>query len=356
MININNKHKNKYDKETYTQIKILGEGSFGKAYLVRSNLDNKEYVWKNIDLSKFDEKYKKYALDEISVLKNCKHPNIILFKEAFIIKKPFISLNLILEFADNGDIQEQLRQRKEKHEHFQEDQIINWLIQICLALKYIHNLHVIHRDIKPSNIFLTKKGIIKLGDFGISKVLSSKQINTNTFIGTPLFLSPEIINAEKYDYTADIWSLGVTFFELIYFALPFKGKSELGLYNNIINGIKNMSINESNEKISYSKELIDIVNKMLSKNPKDRPNINEIFEVSIIKKYLKIFLEEHKSLYKDIELSDKRKDVKVRSVDDINQKNEKLLTIISENQDEKENFKDSNAFKTSNFFNSEFNK
>ena len=171
----NIKEKPNIEKETYTSKRFLGEGSYGKVYLIQSNLTKLEYVCKNIDLTSLNKENEKSALNEVRVLKKCKHPNIILFKEAFITRKPKRILHLITEYADNGDLEQIKKNQKQKNEYFEEKTIINWLIQICLALKYIHVLHVIHRDIKPSNIFLTKKGIIKIGDFGISKILAKDQ-------------------------------------------------------------------------------------------------------------------------------------------------------------------------------------
>ena len=319
--------------DTYIQKKFLGEGSFGTVYLIQANNQTKkEYVCKNIDLTSLGKENENSALSEVSVLKKCKHPNIIEFKEVFITRKPKRVLHLITEYADNGDLEQKIKEQNEKNVFFPEKQIINWLIQICLALKYIHGMNVIHRDIKPSNIFLTKNGIIKIGDFGISKILSKNHKKTKTHIGTPNYMAPEVIESEKYDFNVDIWSLGVTFFELITFKAPFYGNSEYGLFLNIINGQKKMSINtfNNNNGNEYSHQLIDIINKMISNQPKQRPSIDEILNVPIIKKELEEFLENKKDLYKDIDL-----DIKESNNDnkDISQFNSNLVTIKEENEE-----------------------
>ena len=326
--------KQNIEKETYSQKRFLGEGAFGKVYLIQSNKTNLEYVCKNIDLSSSSEEKQKSALSEVSVLKKCKHPNIILFKEAFITRKPKRVLHLITEYAENGDLEHIKKNHKQKNEYFEEKIIINWLIQICLALKYIHELHVIHRDIKPSNIFLTKKGIIKIGDFGISKILAKDYKNTKTHIGTAIYMAPEVIESEKYDYKADIWSLGITFFELTTFNFPFKGNNEFALLMNIINGKKYNSINNINGNY-YSDELIYIINRMIQKNPKDRPTIGEILDVPIIKKNLEEFLAKNKDLYDGLNLSvndkiDNNREFKNKSA------NELMLTIINEENEDRE--------------------
>ena len=331
----NIKEKPNIEKETYTSKRFLGEGSYGKVYLIQSNLTKIEYVCKNIDLTSLNKENEKSALNEVRVLKKCKHPNIILFKEAFITRKPKRILHLITEYADNGDLEQIKKNQKQKNEYFEEKTIINWLIQICLALKYIHELHVIHRDIKPSNIFLTKKGIIKIGDFGISKILAKGHKKTKTQIGTCSYMAPEVIESEKYDFKADIWSLGITLFELITFHFPFKGNNEFGLMMNIINGRKNMSINNING-YQYSEELIYIINRMIQKKPEDRPTIADIFDVPIIKKNLEEFLEKNKDLYKDLHLSindefDNNKEFKNKSANGI------MLNTINEESEDREN-------------------
>ena len=319
--------------ETYIQKKFLGEGSFGTVYLIQANNQTKkEYVCKNIDLSSLNKEKEKLALDEVSVLKKCKHSNIIQFKEAFITRKPKRVLHLITEYADNGDLEQKIKNQSEKNIFFPEKQIINWLIQVCLALKYIHGMNVIHRDIKPSNIFLSKNGIIKIGDFGISKILSKNHKQTKTHIGTPNYMAPEVIESEKYDFNVDIWSLGVTFFELITFKAPFYGNNEFGLFINIINGQKKMSINtfNNNNGNEYSHQLIDIINKMISNQPKQRPSIDEILNVPIIKKELEEFLDNNRDLYKNINLDIKGSNYVQK---EINQIKSNLLTINEENEE-----------------------
>lgn len=80
--------------------------------------------------------------------------------------------------------------------------------QICLALKHVHDHNILHRDLKSQNIFLTQKGIVKLGDFGIAKVLDATEGQAQTQIGTPYYLSPEICESKPYGRKSDVWSLG----------------------------------------------------------------------------------------------------------------------------------------------------
>lgn len=314
--------------ETYERIRPLGQGSFGQVYLIKSTLTSIEYVCKDIDLVHPSDETEK-ALQEVKILKKCKHPNIIAFKEAFITRYPNRALHLVTEYADSGDLHQKIESQKKKNQLFSESEIINWLIQICLALKYIHKLKIIHRDIKPSNIFLTKDGLIKIGDFGIAKALKKDQMGTRSAVGTPLYMPPEVIDSEKYDYRADIWSLGITFFEIMTFTLPFDGNSQMGLFNNIIEFKKKNSFN--NNATIYSEGLINIVRKMFSKNPNDRPTIDEILSVPIIKENYTKFIENNKNKYKENQIDLEEDSHNIYKFD--TNKSEYLKTITEEGPD-----------------------
>ena len=106
------------------------------------------------------------------MLKNLAHPNIVAYKGSLVDKGILI---IIMEFCDVGDLAFHIKKKRAKSVFFTETEIMNWFVQLCLSLEYIHGRKVLHRDIKSSNVFLTRNNTIKLGDFGISKVLE----NTN---------------------------------------------------------------------------------------------------------------------------------------------------------------------------------
>jgi len=101
--------------------------------------------------------------------------------------------------------------------------ILNWFTQICLAIKHCHDRKILHRDLKAQNIFLTENDIVKLGDFGIAKVLKNTVEHAVTIVGTPYYLSPEIIQNTPYSFKSDIWSLGVLLYEMCALKPPFNG-------------------------------------------------------------------------------------------------------------------------------------
>ena len=121
-----------------------------------------------IDASKLDKRQKEEALNEIHVLKAMRHPYVITYRESFIEKR---HLCIVMDYANGGDLSTRINQQRQKNQYFSEDQILDWFVQIALAIKHIHDRKILHRDLKTQNIFLTAQGEIKLGDFGIGKYL-----------------------------------------------------------------------------------------------------------------------------------------------------------------------------------------
>jgi len=117
--------------------------------------------------------------------------------------------------------------------------ILNWFTQICLAIKHVHDRKILHRDLKSGNIFLTKNNHVKLGDFGIARVLDRTATMANTIVGTPYYLSPEIIENKPYNFKSDIWSLGILLYEMCGLKPPFEGTSLHMLAMRIVRGAYN---------------------------------------------------------------------------------------------------------------------
>ena len=273
--------------ETYKYKSLLGEGSYGRVYLVISNITKKYYAMKTIDITQLNEQQKKEALQEAKILKKLDHPNIIRLKEVFIAKKPRETLNIITEYADGEDLSKKIKNQMKLNKKFSEDQILDWFTQICLAVYHIQKNKILHRDIKPQNVFMTKSSMVKLGDFGISKNLNTTWEKAVTFIGTPYYISPEIVQNEPYSFKSDIWSLGVLLYELIALKFPFDASSLPKLMIKIMKG-QYMKLKDKN----FSPELTNLVDKILNVDPTKRPGIKEILNMPIIKKRIVILLKE----------------------------------------------------------------
>ena len=285
--------------EIFHKIKKIGEGNNGEIFLIKSNKTQEEYALKAIKTKDIDEDLLNRLKREVDILKTLDHPNIISFKCAFEsnIKTPL--LNIINEYADNGDLEEKIKKNRKEKKYFEEKELLDWLSQICLGLKYMHEKGVIHRDIKPSNIFLMKNNTIKIGDFGVSKNIFTFK-KTRTMIGTPLYIGPELIQKKAYAFKADIWSLGVTFCHLMSLEFPFEGRDPEDIYENILDLKKNKKIlnedktNYKKEIIDkYSKEFLDLIDEMMSFDPEKRPSAEEILEKNIVNKRMELCLKEN---------------------------------------------------------------
>lgn len=212
--------------------------------------------------------------NEINILRQLKHRNLIEYYDSFVHKGKFC---IIMEYADGGDLSEKIKHSAETGKPIPENDIWHIFLELCNALKYIHSKRVIHRDIKSQNIFLTKSGHVKLGDFGISKLLNNGDDFTNTSIGTPYFLSPEICMGKSYNQKSDIWMLGCVLFELCCLKKPFNGVNLPILMKNIVH--------QPVPKIPsfYSSELRQLINLLLDKNMETRPSIKDILNISYVK-------------------------------------------------------------------------
>jgi len=128
-----------------------------------------------------------------------------------------------MEYADGGDLEAKINTRISKGmKPFSEERILTWVVQMCCALKHVHDKKILHRDIKTPNVFLMKDGTIKLGDFGVARSLEHTLDQAQTQIGTPYYLSPEICRSQPYNHKSDMWALGVVVYELATLKRPFE--------------------------------------------------------------------------------------------------------------------------------------
>ncbi|KAK9815766.1 hypothetical protein WJX72_009157 [[Myrmecia] bisecta] len=216
------------------------------------------------------------------MLSGFNHANIIQYHESILEEG---LLHIVMEYADDGDLCTAVQQRSAAKNPMSEAEIMFWFVQILLALWHVHSKNVLHRDLKTQNIFLAKGNILKLGDFGIARVLTSGTDMARTVIGTPYYLSPEICEDKPYDQKSDCWSLGCVLYEMCTLKRAFDGQSLPALVVKILRG-KYPPLAER-----YSVQLRSLVDSMLRQKPKDRPSVEEMLRQPYVLHHVKRYLD-----------------------------------------------------------------
>uniref|UniRef100_A0A8C5E6S4 Serine/threonine-protein kinase Nek3-like n=1 Tax=Gouania willdenowi TaxID=441366 RepID=A0A8C5E6S4_GOUWI len=264
--------------EGYSELKVIGEGSFGRAVLVRCKNTLQEYVVKEIQLPKNQSKSLSSRREAV-LLSRMKHPHIVAFREAFEADH---LLCIVMEYCRGGDLLRRIQQQKTTC--FTLDDILRWFTQMCAGAMYIHDMRVLHRDLKSKNIFLTDNGTIKLGDFGSACVLNSPKAYAHTYVGTPYYVAPEIWENKPYNNKSDVWSLGCVLYELCTLRHPFQASS----WKNLILKVCRGSYPPLPKHLPY--ELQHLLKQMFKTNPKDRPSLHTLLTCHRVSRLLRAHL------------------------------------------------------------------
>ena len=247
------------NEKNFKIIRKLGEGGFGEVYLIEK--DNKLYALKKTKHALSQEEINKYN-KIINALKNINNPFVTKYYYTYTEKNSF---NIVMEFCGEKNLKQFIADYRNKNE-FIEEKIISFIItQICLGLKEIHKNQLIHRDLTPDNIFIDENNSIKIGDFGISKIIATNKY-TQSRIGKYQYFAPEIEMGEKYNNKIDIYSLGYIMYELF-------TQNEYYIDKRIRE--KDCQINSE----VYNPEWQKVIDLLLNKDYHKRPDIEEVYRL-----------------------------------------------------------------------------
>ncbi|NWT95150.1 NEK2 kinase, partial [Urocynchramus pylzowi] len=268
--------------DDYEVLLTIGAGSYGKCRKVRRKADGKILVWKELDYGSMTESEKQMLVSEVNLLRELRHPNIVRYYDR-IIDRSSTTLYIVMEYCDGGDLASLIAKcARERHvEHFLDESfVLRVLTQLTLALKECHRRSdgavTVHRDLKPANVFLDGKQNVKLGDFGLARILHHDTSFATTFVGTPYYMSPEQMNYLSYNEKSDIWSLGCIVYELCALSPPFTAFNQKELAEKIREGrVRRIPYR-------YSDELNDLLKEMLNVKDYCRPSVEDILRHPLI--------------------------------------------------------------------------
>ncbi|KAK2946924.1 putative G2-specific protein kinase nimA [Blattamonas nauphoetae] len=275
--------------------KRIGRGAHGDVFLTVRKADQKQYCLKAVALNELSDKEQEAAIRETHVLAALNSPYVVKYNDSFIEND---TLYIVMEYAPHGTLQDLITHKQEMKGKFDESEIWKFFIQI-----YFHKKNIIHRDLKPQNVFIGSEYTLKIGDFGVAKSIPEEGETTNnlhstldstvdsnlsgtqdpfalshsgsrpraqSLVGTPYYLSPELLNSDLVTPSCDIWAMGCILYELATLQRPFDASNAGALIVHILTN------DPEPVPSSYSGTLSNMVMKMLQKDPRNRPTIDEV--------------------------------------------------------------------------------
>ncbi|BEI94695.1 uncharacterized protein CcaverHIS019_0702760 [Cutaneotrichosporon cavernicola] len=285
------------EMDKYRLVSNIGKGSFGVISKIQRIEDGKEFALKELDYGKMNERDRKQIMAEVAILESLKHRNIVQLVQKIRDAKNE-RIYIVMEYCTSGDLGSLIRKAQRSTAPLHEDRIWNIFLQITLALHHCHwpeqrraavrpsgdagRTQVLHRDLKPENVFLSGD-FVKLGDFGLSKDMAGHTF-TQTYVGTPLYMPPEILAENRYDTKSDIWSLGCLVYEMCALHSPFHTART---QEELISMVKSGKMPPLPSNISPALKLV--IKAMLNLNPIRRPSTRDLLEMEEMKLHRKLF-------------------------------------------------------------------
>lgn len=271
----------------YVWVQQLGCGQYGTAHLVHKEGVKQPVVAKVVFLDHLKDRDRALALQEVEILKRLRHPNIVRHHESWLHHcsagiEGQEALASVMEYCAGGDLRVWLEASSKSGGYLAEEVVLSLFSQMLEGLLYIHQQHILHRDLKTSNMLLDgDRQTVKIGDFGIARVLENPTAVAITMLGTPYYMSPEVCKGESYRDKSDMWSLGCVLYEMCVLRHAFESQSLLGLVYCIVS-----ECFEPIPKERYSSALSELVGWLLKKSAEDRPSADEALRCDVLQPYI----------------------------------------------------------------------
>lgn len=240
----------------------IGKGSFSTIYKCRHNVTDKTYALKEITIDK--NKNKLSIKREFEIMRKLNHENIVKIHDV-IIDTQLNNIYFIMDYYEYGDLSNFLKKQPLKEKFTRK-----YMKQLSKGLKYLLDNNILHRDLKPQNILISKNYDIKITDFGFATYYTKDTI-INTLCGSPMYMAPEIITKNGYNYKSDLWSVGIILYEMLHGYTPFNVQNFIELIKEIKK--KNIII-----KVDVSEECKELIYSLCKTNPNERIGWNEFFD------------------------------------------------------------------------------
>ncbi|KAF8332021.1 kinase-like domain-containing protein [Cantharellus anzutake] len=250
-------------KEHYSTIKKIGQGASGQVFVAKTHATGKKVAIKQMDLS--NQPRKELIVNEILVMKESQHPNIVNFLDAYLVQGT--NLWVVMDYMEGGALTDIIENNR-----LEEDQIASICHETCKGLRHLHDQSIIHRDIKSDNVLLDAQGHVKITDFGFCAKLTDQKSKRATMVGTPYWMAPEVVKQKEYGAKVDIWSLGIMAIEMIEQEPPYLDEEPLkALYLIATNGTPTLKDPEN-----LSKELKSFLSVCLCVDVRSRASAMEL--------------------------------------------------------------------------------
>ncbi|CBQ71149.1 probable Cla4-p21-activated kinase [Sporisorium reilianum SRZ2] len=247
----------------YSKIKKVGQGASGSVFVAKTLATGQRVAIKTMDLSQ--QPRKELIVNEILVMKESQHPNIVNFLNSFLVRNN--ELWVIMEYMEGGALTDVI-----DNNTLEEDQIAAICLETCKGLEHLHSQSIIHRDIKSDNVLLNASGQVKITDFGFCAKLTDQKSKRATMVGTPYWMAPEVVKQKEYGAKVDIWSLGIMAIEMIENEPPYLDEEPLkALYLIATNGTPTLKKPET-----LSKNLKSFLAVCLCADVKSRASADEL--------------------------------------------------------------------------------